>query len=777
MKQIDLTTKNAQFTHVPRGGVVLNGIKVLFSAESFKLYVEEGAGEKRADREKEAGVEWLLKRRGKDLHGLPRVENPHHQFGEAQSVLVRQNLGILASRLKELVAAHFEGRDTVAGHDLSFLGKEDLLHQALDQIRAPEIAYGFSVRTRFDFEARIIDPDDAGDAFVALVVRSRTKWQADADIVALARAGVDLQGLYVVRRDVGNDESRVAGRVESFSDGVLALSDSPDGLTHIAAVDVALEPRRDAFVRVMETLLGHSQHRRLEKAISALQGNSLDGTAVASLLFATRTHLRKHEEDFAPCKGVQARFGSLVAISNSGQYTSVIRSGEVAYYFDPGRSKKDTWAWRGLNRYGPFDQESFPRREPRLLFVCTDTAKGSVEQFAHALLEGVDDKRTFAGLRSTFRLPNVRVDICTVPWLDSERQPPGKAYSEAIEQHLRSKSTGGRPPYDAAIVVVLDEHASLAPERNPYLWSKALLLQNAIPVQQARLSTVRERNANAFQNLTTALYAKMSGTPWTVAQDRTVSDELVIGLGLSEQGGRYGPRKRLVGITTVFEGDGNYLLGYLAEQCDYEDYPEKLRASTLRVLRQRKEERRWRPGDTVRIVYHSYKRLKDIEVDQIVAECVAEVGREQEVEFAFLTITKDHPYTLLDVHQTGVPVRKGSDERRAVYLPERGVIARVNRYERLVATLGVKQTRRGEPLKQPILIKLHKASTLKELTYLSEQVLKFSSLSWRTVRPVKMPVTIRYSKHIADQLGELSKLDFWSQASLNTRLGTSLWFL
>src|SRR5690606_11280123 len=161
--------------------------------------------------------------------------------------------------------------------------------------------------------------------------------------------------------------------------------------------------------------------------------------------------------------GLRAQFGGLVVISNSGPYTSVIRSGPVAYYFDPGRSKKDTWAWRGLNQYGPFDQESFPRREPRLLFVCTDTAKGSVEQFAHALLDGVGDKKVFAGLRSTFRLPNVSVDICTVPWLGVERQPPGKAYREAVEQHLRSRSTGALPPYDAAIVVVLDEHAWLAP--------------------------------------------------------------------------------------------------------------------------------------------------------------------------------------------------------------------------------------------------------------------------------------------------------------------------
>ena len=775
MHRLDLSTKNPKFAHIPRDGVVLNAVRVGFSAESFTLHVERGTGGDQKDREEEVGEEWLLRRRGADLHGIARVPNPSAPFGEPASVPVQENLLILASRLAELVADHFEDRDTVDGRDLSFLGK-DLLKDALDQVRAPAVAYGFSVRTRFDFETRLIDPNNES-VFVALVLRQRTKWDADVDLGKLEAAGVDLQGLYVVRREVGEDESRVAGRIDRLEGGRVVLSDSPDGLDSIAVSAVTLEPRRDAFARVMGRVLNASQQSKLEKRMDELQGKELDGKAVVRVLEQTRNHLRKLEGGFVIQEGLRATIGGHVVISNTGRYESVVRSGPVNYYFDPGRSKRDTWAWRGLNTYGPFDQQSFPRREPRILFVCTDRAKGSVEQFASALLDGAGNKQDFPGLRSTFRLPNVSVDFCVVPSVGAEREPPGPAYQDAIENHLRAQGPSPLPPHDAAIVAVHDEHAALAPERNPYLWSKALLLQNAIPVQQARLSTVRARDPYAYQNIATALYAKMSGTPWTVAQDGTVSDELVIGLGMSEQGGRFGPRKRLVGITTVFEGDGNYLLGYLAEQCAYEDYPEKLRASTLHVLGERKRRRGWRPGETVRIVFHSYKRLKDVEVAQIVADCVKEVGDEQEVEFAFLTVTREHPYTLLDVHQRGVPAWRGSDELKAVHLPPRGLIARVGRYERLVATLGEKETRKGEPLKRPVLVKLHRASTFKDLTYLSEQVLKFSSLSWRTVRPVKMPVTIRYSKHIADQLGELSKLESWSPATLNTRLGASLWFL
>jgi hypothetical protein len=99
------------------------------------------------------------------------------------------------------------------------------------------------------------------------------------------------------------------------------------------------------------------------------------------------------------------------------------------------------------------------------------------------------------------------------------------------------------------------EHADLPPETNPYLWSKAYLLMMGVPAQQVPMATVGLRGYNlavALQNFATAVYAKLGGAPWTVDQDQTISDELVVGLGLSEQGGRFGPRRRLVGITTVF---------------------------------------------------------------------------------------------------------------------------------------------------------------------------------------------------------------------------------
>ena len=72
---------------------------------------------------------------------------------------------------------------------------------------------------------------------------------------------------------------------------------------------------------------------------------------------------------------------------------------------------------------------------------------------------------------------------------------------------------------------------------------------------------------------------------------------------------------------------------------------------------------------------------------------------------------------------------------------------------------------------------LHEESTYRDLQYLSEQVLKFTSLSWRGTQPAEDPVTIYYSEMMARLLARLREVDGWSPSILNTSLRHSMWFL
>jgi hypothetical protein len=71
-----------------------------------------------------------------------------------------------------------------------------------------------------------------------------------------------------------------------------------------------------------------------------------------------------------------------------------------------------------------------------------------------------------------------------------------------------------------------------------------------------------------------------------VDQGLAVDDEVVIGMGMAElSGSRFDSNQRYVGITTVFRGDGNCLLGHLSRDCSYDEYPQLLEQNGIPRLR------------------------------------------------------------------------------------------------------------------------------------------------------------------------------------------------
>lgn len=219
------------------------------------------------------------------------------------------------------------------------------------------------------------------------------------------------------------------------------------------------------------------------------------------------------------------------------------------------------------------------------------------------------------------------------------------------------------------------------------------------------------------------------------------------------------------------------LLGHLSRECEYESYPQMLEENTVRVLEELRERNGWRDGDTVRIVFHAHKPLKRVEISKIVQSCVSQVGKGLHVQFAFLTITKDHPFKLVCPEFEGILDRK-TGKIKARMVPPRGRVVQLGRFTRLLCTKGPTLIKRPvTPLPRPVLIKLHEESTYRDLQYLSEQVLKFTNLSWRGTLPSEDPVTIYYSELIAELLFRLHSVPGWSPTILNTRLRHIMWFL
>jgi hypothetical protein len=113
------------------------------------------------------------------------------------------------------------------------------------------------------------------------------------------------------------------------------------------------------------------------------------------------------------------------------------------------------------------------------------------------------------------------------------------------------------------------------------------------------------------------------------------------------------------------------------------------------------------------------------------------------VDYAFLTVSEDHDWMLLDRASPGI----GQGTRaKGRYVPARGHTVRVSGSEILVSVCGprdLKLASHGAP--RPLLVKLHRESTFTDLDYLAGQVFRFTALSWRRPYPSSRPVTILYS--------------------------------
>jgi hypothetical protein len=104
--------------------------------------------------------------------------------------------------------------------------------------------------------------------------------------------------------------------------------------------------------------------------------------------------------------------------------------------------------------------------------------------------------------------------------------------------------------------------------------------------------------------------------------------------------------------------------------------------------------------------------------------------------------------------------------------PQRGLHLKLGDYESLVIFSGaseLKQAKDGMP--RPCLLKLHRLSTFKDVTYLAWQAFEFSGHSWRMLSPEPFPITIRYSDLIAERLAGLDTVPGWDSEAVDQPLG------
>jgi hypothetical protein len=283
--------------------------------------------------------------------------------------------------------------------------------------------------------------------------------------------------------------------------------------------------------------------------------------------------------------------------------------------------------------------------------------------------------------------------------------------------------------------------------------------------------------AYILNQLALACYAKLDGIPWVISVKGPSTHELILGIGSSEvpQGGE-DSNIRYVGVTSVFQGDGRYMVWGITREAVYERYAEVLLDSLRTTIRYVQAENDWQPGDEVRLIFHVYKRLKDAEVDAIKGLVSELVKDKYKIKFAFLDLSTNHPYQIIAPQQQGV---KYGNTLKGTGVSDRGLCLQLGKYRGLLNLTGPSDVKTGEQgLPKPLLVELNLDSDFDDLPYLMRQIVHFTFMSWQHFSPASEPVTIRYSRMISRLLGNLNTVPGWDSTNLTIgNLRGRRWFL
>lgn len=664
-------------------------------------------------------------------------------------VSLKNNFNVFCSLVKDGLTRHLArlGRNPSGFNPIEVVStKQD------DNLLTPILGdtYPFKVCAKYSIDTRIVQ------GHPCLVIDCTTRVVLTENGQYFLNSGFDLVGRYVVTdQQLGN--RKLLGSVSHCKGETLSVIQANGETVQIDAKDIYLEANRinfDDFIAHTHPTQKDSLVERVRLAVSTFNGGENKKTRIDAL------------KRYIQSKNISLIDGTRIEIEDSPNIKNNCGQMQKPVFVFNDNGEAD-WAEKGLTQSGPYTKRTFDRNDPPICVICAQHDKGRVEQFVRKLLKGVPGSKYFSsGIEGKFSLGTSRVEVFATA-SDSVA-----AYKGAIETAIRKKADeGGR--WDLALVQVRQSFKKLKVTENPYYLGKSLFFLHQVPVQDFTIELLAQSDYSlgySLNNMALACYAKMGGVPWLLRASPTLSHELVIGIGSANiVQGRGADSQRIMGITTVFSGDGSYIVSNTSNAVPPEAYCEALTTVLQDTVEKIQKRMNWQKGDTIRLIFHA--QVKKFNKDEIKAvRAVIDKYREYQIEYAFLKISEDHGLHMFD--STTFAEKKGR------WAPSRGKNYKLSKHEMLVYLIGQRELRLdtdGHP--RGVVIEVHKESTFKDITYLSAQLYSFASHSWRSYFPNPLPVTISYSDLIARNLGWLNQLPGWSDSVMIGKIGQSQWFL
>lgn len=694
------------------------------------------------------GTRHFFRRQGDNILIFSR-DGIFHISGTPQTISYKDNFGIFCSLVKDGLKRHLVGlgRNPSGFNPIELVSakpKDNLLVSILGD------AYPFKICAKYTIDTRIVK------GHPCLVIDCTTRQVLKENGLYFLRAGFDLMGRYVVTEQ-DDGYRKLLGKVSACKGETLNVTRLDDQIVQVDAKDVYLEASRanmDDYILHTHGGQKGAIVERIRQVVSSFNGGENKNARIRAL------------KDYIQSRTILLIDGTRIEIKDSPDIQSECGQMQkpIFVFNDNGEA---SWAEKGLTQYGPYTKRTFDRNDPSICVICAQHDKGRVEQFVRKFLKGISRSKYFSsGLEGKFTLGTSCVEVFATATDTAD------AYKNAIEAAIRKKADdGGR--WDLALVQVRQSFKKLKVTENPYFLGKSLFFLHQVPVQDFTIELLGQSDYSlgySLNNMALACYAKMGGIPWLLKSSPTLSHELVIGIGSANIGQERGAEnQRIMGITTVFSGDGSYILSNTSKAVVPKAYCEALTAVLSETIEKIQKRMNWQKGDTIRLVFHA--QVKKFNKEEITAvRAVVDKYREYQVEYTFLKISENHGLHMFD--------SASASGQKGKLAPQRGKTFKLSKHEMLVYLIGQRELRNdtdGHP--SGLILNVHKDSTFKDIKYLSAQLYSFASHSWRSYFPNPLPVTISYSDLIARNLGWLNQLPGWNDSVMIGKIGQSQWFL
>ena len=637
-------------------------------------------------------------------------------------------------------------------------------HDAIRDMLPEELKDVVSFKRLNEIQTRRIEVGD--DYKFGLLINIRRRWQVSRNLASLQQEGYNLEGCAVVHSEPLPGLEKILAPSEYALGRVLAVDQSQavvvttEGRKTIPLEELFLRRSRREIKDYLEFRIGQAHTERILSKVYEMGALAADAKEFHDEIQTLANYFSSW--DFRTEGGF-----AFSVTDNACIPSKSLRVQTPEFIFDIGPGAASARVLSGLIKYGPYDSNRFTPKNPHILVVCRKSYRAGFSRAMGSLRVGIPSSRFFKqGMKDLYRLHDM---VFTFAEADD------RSADSFIKSIHNAISSGQNRDFHLAVVEGSDDEPE-SPSENPYYRAKATLMGAGVPVQslQAQRTRLPDRDlAYILGPLSLQMYAKMGGTPWVLPSSQDVDREIVVGISniIQRESEFAGGRQfRVVGLTTFFSSDGTFLMANHCQEVPYNEYFNELLSGLENSITNLSQDYAWREQDSVRIVFHIFKPIRETEAE--VVKVLIKRFPQFDIRFAFVTIATTHPFLLFDNSQQ--QNRRG----KGYYVPHRGTNQVLSETECLLQTLGkgeIRQDRHG--FSHPALVRIHPASTFLDLHHITQQVLNFTHLSWRSFGPTHLPATLLYAELIARMLSRLRGLPEWNPQVVNTILKRKKWFL